>query len=73
MSEDLIEIEQSLTPVEAAETLARLAGELQHGTIALEGTTYDLPEEVLFEVDLERETDDDGEAFELEFELTWRG
>lgn len=76
VEETLFKTESHRSRTDVAGELARFADEIGAGTVTLGGPEgddrVDLPEQVTFEVELEREQDSTGTPhLELEFELSW--
>ena len=75
--EELFKTEETHTRAEIAETLRAAAEQIESGTVRLENGTEErdvtVPEDPLFEVELERLTDSEtGEKrYELEYEIRW--
>jgi len=75
--EELFKTEDTRARTEIAEALVAAAEEIDGGTVHLESATDEhavtIPDEPLFEVELERLTDSEtGERrYELEYEIRW--
>ncbi len=75
--EELFKTEETHTRAEIAETLRAAAEQIESGTVRLENGTEErdvtVPEDPLFEVELERLTDSETgeERYELEYEIRW--
>ena len=75
--EELFKTEETHTRAEIAETLRAADEQIESGTVRLENGTEErdvtVPEDPLFEVELERLTDSEtGEKrYELEYEIRW--
>ena len=75
--EELFKTEETCTRAEVGETLRAAAEQIESGTVRLESGTEErdvtVPEEPLFEVELERLTDSETgeERYELEYEIRW--
>ena len=75
--EVLFETEEPRSRAEIAEALVAAAEEIEAGTVHLDGdgdgTTVEIPDTPLFEVELERLTDSETgeERYELEYEIRW--
>ncbi len=59
------------TKTEAAELLRKLADQLDAGEITLQDTPYQIPEQVKFELELEKKVKKGTEKTELEIEISW--
>ena len=77
--EELYKTEETHTRAEIAETLRAAADQIESGTVRLESGTeqrdVSVPDDPLFEVELERLTDSETgeERYELEYEIRWTG
>lgn len=75
--EELFKTEERQTRTEIAEALLDTAEQIESGSVQLKGETEDqdvtIPENPLFEVELERLTDSETgeERYELEYEIRW--
>lgn len=75
--EELFKTEEQQTRTEIAEALLDAAEQIESGSVQLKGETEDqdvtIPENPLFEVELERLTDSETgeERYELEYEIRW--
>ena len=75
--EVLFKTEEPMSRAEIAEALVAAAEEIEAGTVHLDGdgggTTVEIPDTPLFEVELERLTDSETgeERYELEYEIRW--
>lgn len=75
--EELFKTEERQTRTEIAEALLDTAEQIESGSVQLKSETEDqdvtIPENPLFEVELERLTDSETgeERYELEYEIRW--
>ncbi len=75
MEEVLFETENVHPRTEIADYLEQVAENLRHGTVTLvsgdDEITVEPPEDAVFEVKVERETEGDEEEMSVEFEIEW--
>lgn len=66
-----MEEETVQSPADAASRLRVIAEALVDGEIVMSGTTYTIPDNVHFQIELEESPDDGRSDYELEMEIRW--
>ncbi len=71
LKQSLYRGKHTTTRQEAAETLRKLADQLESGELSLQDVPYTVPEQIKLELELEKKLKKQREKTELEIEISW--